>query len=538
MTDTRTRLLAARQKMIEQLTPDPAATSIDGRTFTYVAPVDFSVPIGGYVEIVTKDDRHFLGLLTSKHAEERSGPQVKLAGDGGLLGEDDPAVAESVFALKFMIVQGGGRILSQLDGDVFAQTGPDATFDGAAISLADPARVANFLESTTRGKAPLDIGSIRNGTVDSRATLQATGFDRHTFLCGQSGSGKTYALGVVLERLLLETDLRIVILDPNSDFVNLGAARPFEAAARGFSGQIDSSESYEPHRARYESAASGVTVLRPAARGTDPDNALRIRFSNLPAAIQGMVLKLDPLADQEEFNAFLSIRERLSSRNYTIADIRHEASYDLSPPARSLALRISNLGIGNWDVWAEPHERPLLDSGNIDSRALVLDIGSYGNPDEQSLISLALLSHLWSNREQRKPILVVIDEAHTVCPSEPMSVMQEAATKLAVQIAGEGRKFGIYLLVSTQRPAKLHPNVISQCDNLFLMRMNSEADIAQLASIFSFVPSAMLAESAGFAQGESLIAGKVVPAPIMTRFGGRFSQEGGGDVPTEWARPS
>jgi DNA helicase HerA-like ATPase len=51
------------------------------------------------------------------------------------------------------------------------------------------------------------------------ATLDAGGFDRHTFLCGQSGSGKTYSLGLALERLLVETDLRLVILDPNSDYV-------------------------------------------------------------------------------------------------------------------------------------------------------------------------------------------------------------------------------------------------------------------------------------------------------------------------------
>jgi DNA helicase HerA-like ATPase len=47
-------------------------------------------------------------------------------------------------------------------------------------------------------------------------TADASGFDRHTFLCGQPGSGKTYSLGVILERLLIETDLRLVVLDPNS----------------------------------------------------------------------------------------------------------------------------------------------------------------------------------------------------------------------------------------------------------------------------------------------------------------------------------
>jgi Helicase HerA, central domain len=45
--------------------------------------------------------------------------------------------------------------------------------------------------------------------------LHARGFARHTFLCGQSGSGKTFSLGVLLEGLLLETSLRVIVLDPN-----------------------------------------------------------------------------------------------------------------------------------------------------------------------------------------------------------------------------------------------------------------------------------------------------------------------------------
>ena len=57
------------------------------------------------------------------------------------------------------------------------------------------------------------------------ATLDAGGFNRHTFMCGQSGSGKTYSLGLVLEQLLVATSLRMVILDPNSDYVRLAEVR-------------------------------------------------------------------------------------------------------------------------------------------------------------------------------------------------------------------------------------------------------------------------------------------------------------------------
>ena len=58
--------------------------------------------------------------------------------------------------------------------------------------------------------------------------------NRHTFWCGQSGSGKTYALGVLLERVLLTTRLPMVVFDPNSDFVRLGETSP--AADAGVSG--------------------------------------------------------------------------------------------------------------------------------------------------------------------------------------------------------------------------------------------------------------------------------------------------------------
>ena len=66
--------------------------------------------------------------------------------------------------------------------------------------------------------ADMAVGTSRAG----RALLPSSSFNRHTFLCGQSGSGKSYAMGVLLEQLLIDTDLPMVILDPNGDFVQLG----------------------------------------------------------------------------------------------------------------------------------------------------------------------------------------------------------------------------------------------------------------------------------------------------------------------------
>jgi DNA helicase HerA-like ATPase len=102
---------------------------------------------------------------------------------------------------------------------------------------------------------------------------------------------------------------------------------------------------------------------------------------------------------------------------------------------------------------------------------------------------------LSATRSQREPCLVVIDEAHNICAAEPADPVSRIARHRTVQIAAEGRKYGLYLLVSTQRPNKVHENVVSQCDNLLMMRMNSHADLADLGRLFSFFPPGLLAEA-------------------------------------------
>ena len=124
---------------------------------------------------------------------------------------------------------------------------------------------------------------IPESTTD--VLLTAEKFNRHTFWCGQSGSGKTYALGVVLEQLLLRTRLPLLILDPNADFTRLpetrGTADPAAADAI---------------------AASDIRVLH-STRRDGPQ--LRTRFLTLPLAAKAAVLQLDPIADADEYNVLL-----------------------------------------------------------------------------------------------------------------------------------------------------------------------------------------------------------------------------------------
>jgi hypothetical protein len=169
---------------------------------------------------------------------------------------------------------------------------------------------------------------------------------------------------------------------------------------------------------------------------------------------------------------------------------------------------------------------------------MVLDIGTLASQPERSVVATAVLNQFWNVRYEKEPLLLVIDEAHNVCPSQPSGRLEQLSTDHAIRIAGEGRKYGLYLLLASQRPAKLHPNIVSQCDNLILMKMNSRADLNGIAEVFSQVPVSLLGRAALFDQGESLVVGGITRSPTYVKFEGRFTKEGGRDVSTAWASPA
>jgi uncharacterized protein len=166
---------------------------------------------------------------------------------------------------------------------------------------------------------------------------------------------------------------------------------------------------------------------------------------------------------------------------------------------------------------------------------VVADTSGFEERRERIAVAVAVLEHLWANRKQRRPLLLVVDEAHDVCPADPADPLQRLAVDRFTRVAGEGRKYGIHLLLASQRPDKLPDNVLSQCDNLLLMRVNSAGDRAALASRFGFVPPELVELAGTFGLGESLLAGKVSPDPQLARTGARLTPEGGADIPTDWA---
>ncbi|AVZ41138.1 ATP-binding protein [Dietzia sp. DQ12-76] len=350
-------------------------------------------------------------------------------------------------------------------------------------------------------------------------TLDARRFNRHTFWCGQSGSGKTYALGVVLEQLLLHTELPMVILDPNADFVRLPEAREdADAAEAARLAELD----IRVLRSSGDSpAGSGEGT------GNSPADRLHARYVDLTPASKAALLHLDPIADAEEYNVLLRAEVRAESFDSAGALTAFRQSSD--PGEVRLSYRMENLQVLEWDLWSRG-AGSVVDVIDQRPRATVMDLGGFTHPAESKVAALAVLEHLWTRREDRKPILIVIDEAHNICPPDPQTDVERALTRQLVQIAAEGRKFGLWLLLSTQRPNKIHPNVLSQCDNLGLMRVNSPRDLKELAEVFGFAGEEQIRRSASFAQGQALFAGGFLTEPTFVQMGRRITEESGGDV--------
>ena len=525
-------------KELQELVPLlSVAYSTDGRTFGYEAPLSMSITVGSYVALSLQNGGEYLGQLVTKEVSVRQGAEISLELDpslSALLPQGISFSSSHTYPLQRRYAHGSGVILGKLENGGYVPTTSADSFQSADLTPASGRLAAQYL--SREGRASLDVGRALYTAEPVPATLRAEGFDRHTFLCGQSGSGKTFALGVILERLLLETDLRILILDPNSDFVRLDRIRPLADVNRTRSSEL-SPESYDELLERYRRVARDLEVVRPDPYAEDPSKLLRIRFSDLERHEQGLVLGMDPLRDRAEFNAYWRAIEGLSRERYSLSEVKEAVVRQFSEEARQLGLRIENLGVADWSLWCSADEPSLIDVLEEDWRCLVIDSGTLASPAEQSIVAAAVLGHLWRHRHERRPILIVADEAHNICPHDPADNLEAAATSHAIKIAGEGRKFGLYLLVSTQRPSKIHANVLSQCDNLVLMKMNSASDLAHISQIFSQAPATFLNQSPHFAQGECLLAGKMVRNPTFGGFEGRFSEEGGTDVPTSWASP-
>lgn len=115
---------------------------------------------------------------------------------------------------------------------------------------------------------------------------------------------------------------------------------------------------------------------------------------------------------------------------------------------------------------------------------------------------------------RKQPLLVMLEEAHRILPVG----VDSPALRATAQIAKEGRKYGVGLLVVTQRPTEIEPTVLSQCGTMIALRLSNGADRNAVAGVMPDDLGNLAAMLPALRTGEGLAMGEAMPIPTRLRF--------------------
>jgi uncharacterized protein len=143
---------------------------------------------------------------------------------------------------------------------------------------------------------------------------------------------------------------------------------------------------------------------------------------------------------------------------------------------------------------------------------------------------------LWSDGAD--PLLILCEEAHRYMSADH-SIGFGPTRRAISRIAKEGRKYGVFLGLVTQRPAELDPTILSQCSTLFAMRMTNDRDQALLrasvtdtaANLLDLLPSLGTGEAFAFGEGVALptrLKFRQLPAHLVPKSATESADETGG----------
>ncbi|MGB9742111.1 MAG: ATP-binding protein [candidate division WOR-3 bacterium] len=120
--------------------------------------------------------------------------------------------------------------------------------------------------------------------------------------------------------------------------------------------------------------------------------------------------------------------------------------------------------------------------------------------------------NLWNPERERCPILVVLEEAHNYVPSRSDGRFTAARTAVE-RLTKEGRKYGIGMIVVSQRPKELSETVLSQCNTFIAMRLTNPEDQDYVRRLVPDSLAGLMDMLPALRTGEALILGEAVPMP-------------------------
>jgi DNA helicase HerA-like ATPase len=431
----------------------------------------------------------------------------------------------------------GHMALARLDivGEIRDHDTPSAHFRrGVATypAIGDPASLIGSADLSLvfnrSGPAAIEIGHLQQDVAIAAHVNSTDMLSKHFAVLGTTGVGKSSGIALIIQQMLAaRPDLRIFVLDAHNEYgrcfgeraqvLNPGNLKlPFwmfnfeEIVDVFFGGRPGLQDEVEilseviplakATYTQYRATPDRIAVKRgdPKVLGFTVDNPVPYRVADLLSLLDLRMGKLENRSSRLTFH-------RLMTRIETVCnDPRYGFMFD-------------NANVGG-DTMAEvfAHIFRLPPNG---VPMTVMQLAGFPAEVVDAVVSvlcrMAFDFALWS--DGAAPLLVVCEEAHRYVAAD-RNVGFGPTRRSIARIAKEGRKYGVFLGLVTQRPAELDPTILSQCSTLFAMRMTNDRDQAILRSAVSDAAANLLAFLPSLGTGEVLAFGEGVALPTRLTF--------------------
>jgi hypothetical protein len=196
---------------------------------------------------------------------------------------------------------------------------------------------------------------------------------------------------------------------------------------------------------------------------------------------------------------FKSLEERTE-----YAFLRHELQADGNNPSLGSFLA-SLLGLLKTDAgWLKKDQIVVIDMNAVEDEVVELVASVLAR------MSFRLLRQ--ADPRNRFPVHLLLEEAHRYIASTPSRYAIDAS-RVFERIAKEGRKYGLFLLVASQRPSELSKTVLSQCSNFVIHRIQNPDDLSHIRQMTPFISDAVLKRLPSLPKQHALVFGTSVNLP-------------------------
>ena len=350
---------------------------------------------------------------------------------------------------------------------------------------------------------------------------------KHTAVLGSTGTGKSAAVAAIIHSLLkpeaIKSDTnwnpKIIILDPHREY---GAAFPGASTV-----STDDQTLSLPYWLLNLQELSNLLIGRTTSAATSQANIVK---DVLTGARREGAERIGLAVDRITVDS--PIPFSLSKFKQTIENARPSAMSSQGP-YNSILQKLETLtSDARLDFlmveWKEGAEDPLpaIMGQLIGKSAAPCVVDLSGVPNEVAGISSAVIARtlfnwkVWQSEEERRrdPVLLVCEEAHRYVPNRG-DAQYEGAQEAIRRIAKEGRKYGIGMMLVSQRPSEVEATVLSQCNSWLILRLTNDGDREHVRSILPDSMAGMTRVLSGLRRREAVFVGQasVVPSRIMIR---------------------